>query len=188
MIRNFSLIVVLTCILALPAQLAAESVKNNKSSQKNISSKGPVDPKIFDKSQFKDAPTEITSDSLSLDSKERVFRYSGHVKVVHGDMILTSDELEGIYNEQNKIDKLIAKKNVTILKGDNIKATGGRAEYYASAEVMTLSESPEIEQNGSALTADTIKLFMNDNRSEAIGQVRVKVANVQDSNSVLGKK
>ena len=130
--------------------------------------------------QMSDEPTYIRSDSLSLKSKDRVFVYTGNVNVTQGDMTLISDLVEGKYTEQNKIEQLVAKNNVTITRGEELKARGEQALYNAVAGTVTLTENPEVEQNGSILTADKITIYLADNRSVAEGDVRVKLMKTDD--------
>jgi lipopolysaccharide export system protein LptA len=120
-------------------------------------------------------PTIINSDSLQLNSETRVFTYKGNVHVVQGDMTLTSEELEGRYNQANEIQQLVARNNVHIVKGEKINATSNKAVYTAANEILTLTENPEILQGASVLTADVVKIYLKENRSEAEGQVRVKL-------------
>ena len=124
---------------------------------------------------FGKAPTYIKSDTLTLKANERLFTYSGNVEVKQGDMTLTSEELQGRYDENNKIQELVALNRVTIVKGDNIKANGERAVYTAKTGTVVLTENPELEQEGSVLTADVIRIFLEENRSTAEGDVRVKL-------------
>ena len=132
---------------------------------------------------FGDLPTYIKSDTLTFKSKERNFVYSGNVEVTHGDMILTADSLEGNYSEKNEIQNLTAHKNVTIIKGEQMRATGEQAIYDKASETMVLTDNPELQQNGSVLTADRIRIFMKENRSVAEGQVRVKLIKGEDDQS-----
>ncbi|MFM1846966.1 MAG: lipopolysaccharide transport periplasmic protein LptA [Pseudomonadota bacterium] len=119
-------------------------------------------------------PTFIKSDSLTLKADERVFVYSGNVEVKQGAMTLTCAEIEGRYNEKNQIDTINARKDVVIVKED-IRGTAQKAFFDAASNSITLSENPEIHQNGSILSADSIKIFLNENRSVAEGTVRVKL-------------
>ena len=120
-------------------------------------------------------PTYIKSDTLTLFNQERRFTYSGNVEVTHGDMIMTSDTLEGFYDENNKVLRLIARKNVTITKSPNIRATCEHAIYEAKTSIVTLTENPELQQDESVLTSDVVRIFLNENRSAAEGKVRVKM-------------
>ena len=139
---------------------------------------------VFDQQAYGDdfskLPTKITSDTLSLNAKQRIFIYKGNVTVEQGDMRLISKTLEGSYGEDNRIQKLIAKGDVKITKQD-IEATGQQALYDALAETMTLSDNPELKQGESILTADKIRVFLRENRSQAEGAVRVTLVKNKDS-------
>ena len=129
----------------------------------------------FTSPDFNKAPTFISSQALTLQTQARLFTYSGGVEVKHGDMTLTAEKLEGTYDENNKIQRLTASNNVVILKGSDIRATSNSAIYEATNEIVTLTQNPELTQNGSLLSADKITLFLKEDRSEASGQVRVKL-------------
>ncbi len=125
--------------------------------------------------EFGKLPTFVKSDTLTLKGTERVFAYQGNVEVQQGDMILTAAEVEGSYDENNRIKNLTAKENVVIIKGEGIRASGERAIFDNEAQIVTLTENPELQQDGSVLTADVIKVFLAENRSAAEGNVRVKL-------------
>lgn len=129
----------------------------------------------FDKSNFRKAPTNITSDTLTVQSDKHIFIYTGNVVVTQADMKLTCDNLEGHYSDQNQIEVLIATKNVVLTKGDTIKATSQRGVYTAKDAIVTMTENPALEQNGSTLASDLIKIYLNENRSEAQGKVKVNL-------------
>ena len=95
--------------------------------------------------------------------------------MIHTDLNLKCDLLQVIYNEDNQIEELIALKNVFITKGDTIRARGERAVYEQADESLTLTENPELQQDGSVLTADRIRIFLAEDRSVAEGEVRVKL-------------
>ncbi len=120
-------------------------------------------------------PIFISANSLLLRSKERLFSYSGNVVITQGDVTITCESLDGSYSETNKIEKLNAKKNVRLKKGTSMNGRSNLAEYQAATRVLVLKENPELEQNGSTLAADIIKVFLDENRSVAEGQVRVKM-------------
>lgn len=129
---------------------------------------------------FNKEQTEITSDSLTLKAKKRLFVYTGNVHVTQGDLTITSDLLEGAYDINNKIQKLVAKKNVKITKGEGIKANSEKAVYVNKTETLELTENPSIDQDGSLLTADLIRIFLKEDRSEAEGTVRVRLKDSTD--------
>lgn len=129
---------------------------------------------------FSKAPTFIKSKSLVLHSESRKFEYLGNVEVKQGNMLMTCDTLEGFYDESNQIQKLNAKRNVVITKGEGIRATSEKAVYLREDETLTLTESPELLQEESVLTADVVRIFLKEDRSVAEGQVRVKLVQSKD--------
>lgn len=162
------------------APLAAQSAPVPQSTSQSDSASSAGGGSLLDTSKLADGdfgklPTYVKSDSLILKSAERTFVYSGNVEVRQGDMILTSTTLEGKYAENNQIEQLLAQTNVIVTKGEAIRATGEKAIYDAATATVTLTENPELQQEGSILTADVIKIFLNENRSSAEGSVRVKL-------------
>ncbi|MBX7137804.1 MAG: LptA/OstA family protein [Oligoflexia bacterium] len=132
-------------------------------------------------------PTYINSDSLSLNTKDRVFEYKGHVDVTHEEMNMKSDTLQGFYDDKNQIQKMIASTNVLITKAD-IKASSQHAIYERASDTVTLTENPQLEQNGSILSADLIRIFLADNRSVAEGTVRVTLAEKKADDGAEGPR
>jgi|GEM_PF-3868742 len=131
---------------------------------------------------FAKLPTYVKADTLTLKTEERVFNYTGNVEVKQGDMTLTSNSLEGKYNEHNQIQSLRAQGNVVITKGENIRATSELAVYDATKDIITLTESPELQHDDTILTADAVKIFLKENRSTAEGTVRVKMVKKEGRN------
>jgi lipopolysaccharide export system protein LptA len=121
---------------------------------------------------FGKLPTNITSDTLTLNAKTRVFTYKGNVVVTQGDMTLTSKIVEGNYNDQNQIQKIVARGDVVITKQE-IQATSQLASYDAVSSIVTLTDNPQLQQGESVLIADRIKVYLNEDRSQAEGNVRV---------------
>lgn len=127
------------------------------------------------KIDLKKDPTYINSDSLTLTAKEREFIYEGHVVVKNNDMELKADKITGYYTKDNKLDKLVAVGNVVMTKGTTMRARSQEATYDAVKKIVTLSKNPELEKDKSLLMADEIKVYIEEERSTAIGQVRVKL-------------
>ncbi len=136
---------------------------------------------------FDKLPTSVSSNALTLKAKEKIFEYTGNVEVIHGDLTLKADTLEGTYDDKSQIQKMTAKSNVLITKGPAIKATSQKAIYDKKSDTLTLTENPQLEQNGNILSADLIRLFIKEERSVAEGTVRVKVANSDAINTTAGK-
>jgi lipopolysaccharide transport protein LptA len=165
-------------LLALAAAPALAQDQASGSSIDKLSSNSLFDQKLQDDS-FGKAPTHIKSESLSINAKDRIFTNRGNVEVTLGDMTLTAKTIEGLYTEQNQINKLVAKGDVVIVKQD-IRATAQQAIYDAPSAIVTLTDNPQLQQKESILIADRIKVFLKENRSQAEGSVRVTVVNDKD--------
>jgi lipopolysaccharide export system protein LptA len=176
MVKNIILLiqgtVLVSCIAlrvhSLPA-LAEETAQPGATSL--------LDQSAFDTS-FSKLPTNISADTLTLNAKSRVFTYKGNVTVTQGDLTLVAKVLEGNYTDKNQIQKLVARGDVAITKQD-IQATSQQAFYDARDATITLTDNPQLQQGESMLTADRIKVFLNENRSQAEGSVRVTMVQNQ---------
>lgn len=131
----------------------------------------------------KDLPLYVKSDSLSLDAKGRVFTYSGNVEIVRGDVKITCDSMRGTYSEDSKLEKILCKDNVVITRAQDMRANANRAEYDVPKSIVVLTEGPELARDGNVLSADKITIYVDEDRSEAEGSVRVKVIKAETTNS-----
>ena len=130
---------------------------------------------IVDSKGAKDAPVYVTSDSLELDAKSRVFNYRGNVEVTQAEMKMTCDVMRGEYDKANELKTIVCNDNVVITNGPDTRATSSRATFFVPQSRIELTEAPELVKNGSVLAADKILIFVREDRSEAQGNVRVKV-------------
>lgn len=129
----------------------------------------------FDSSQ----PLYINSNSLELDAEGHIFTYRGDVKISQGEMLITAEKVVGTYDDNNQMDEVVCEKNVVISKGDNLRAAAQKGVYRVKESVVILTEGPEVFNKGNILTADVIRVFLNEDRSEAEGNVRVKVVQTE---------
>jgi len=120
-------------------------------------------------------PTYIDAKSLTLKSKERKFFYNGGVIVKKGEMTMTCDSMDGNYTEKNELDVVTGRKNVVIIRGDAMRATGDKAVYDAKTAIITLTGNPEVTEGESQLLADVVKIYVNEDKSEAEGNVKMKL-------------
>lgn len=122
-----------------------------------------------------DSPVYIKSDTLDLNSKSRIFSYRGNVEVKRDDLTITAKVVDGYYTGDNKIEKMVAKENVVITRGEGLRSVSNRAIYKVDANIIELTEKPELFKDGSVLAADKITIYVKEDRSEAEGNVRVRV-------------
>jgi lipopolysaccharide export system protein LptA len=133
-----------------------------------------------------DQPLYIKSASLTLEAKQRVFIYKGNVEVTKGDLLITSDTMVGHYDEQNRMEKVECEGNVVITRGEELRASSNRAVYMVKDGTVELTEAPELSHHGSALSADRVMIYVNEDRSEAFGEVRVKVIQTGEKSDLIG--
>ncbi|MGD9817596.1 MAG: LptA/OstA family protein [Desulfomonilaceae bacterium] len=138
-----------------------------------------------------DQPINITSKRFSAKNVPggKEVNFESTVKVQQGDLILTCDRLTILYDEKqgsnngtNPVKKLpkelqtasgiksiIASGAVKIVQNDRM-ATAGKAVFDNLKRTITLSEGPpRLWQGPDALTAQTIIIYLDENRSELIG-------------------
>jgi lipopolysaccharide export system protein LptA len=161
----------LAALLWFGAPSIAQNSDSSPSSLSSLNTKGLLGDSA-DTKDFGKLPTNITSDTLTLNAKTRIFTYKGNVTVTQGDMTLVSKVVDGSYSEKNEIQKIVARGDVVITKAE-IKATSQLATYDAVAGIITLTENPQLQQGESVLIADRIKVYVQENRSQAEGNVRV---------------
>ena len=137
------------------------------------------------KGEVSDEPVFIKSKTLSLNAKKRVFSYNDDVEVTQGDMIVTADAVIGTYDKDNQLKSLVCDDNVVITKGLDLRASAERARYDVKRGVVELTEAPELYRQGNVLTADKITVYVNEDRSEAEGEVRVKVLQPEQNAAAL---
>lgn len=95
-------------------------------------------------SKFKPAPIEVTSDTMVFDMEAKRCDYTGNVKVVDDQFILTADEISAFLDEDFQIETIDATGHVVINHGGNKEATGGTAQYDAVKNVATLLDNPKL--------------------------------------------
>jgi lipopolysaccharide transport protein LptA len=176
----------LLLLLSSSAGAAAEgdSASGDSSAKtESASIKGFLTPGAGDKK----APVYIKSDSLSLDSKARVFTYKGNVEIRRSDLTITADTVVGKYDEKNELQIVVCQGNVVVTRGETLRTIANKAVYRVSAATIVLTESPELMREGNILAADRITVYVDEDRSEADGNVRVKVVNAEDAGKSKSK-
>lgn len=133
------------------------------------------------------SPVYIKSETLTLDTKSRTFTYEGGVEMWQDDLSVTGEKVIGHYDENNKIQTITCQRNVVITRGATLRASSEFALYNVETGVIELTEAPELLNNGNALTADKVVIYLNEDRSEAQGNVRVKVIRPETSEDISGE-
>lgn len=146
-------------------------------------------------------PTKITADSLTYASKGASVVFTGNVRVKRPDIEILADKLTA-YLEQagegggknplaekgGEIKRIEAVGGVRILQQGRT-ATSDRAVFDMAAQVLTLTGDPVVSEGKNYIKGETIRLFLEDNRSEVVGgKQKVEAVFFTDDEGLAGKE
>ncbi len=137
-----------------------------------------------------DQPIDITSTKFTArnipNGKEATFE--GNVKVNQGDVTLSCDQLVLVYDEKvgastgegrskklakklenvSQIKSITASGNVKIVQNERM-AVAGKALYDNAKRTITLTEGPRLWQGADVMVANTIIIYLDENRVDSLG-------------------
>ena len=137
-----------------------------------------------------DQPIDITSTKFTArnipNGKEATFE--GNVKVNQGDVTLSCDQLVLVYDEKagartgegrvkklskklenvSQIKSITASGNVKIVQNERM-AVAGKALYDNAKRTITLTEGPRLWQGADVMVANTIIIYLDENRVDSQG-------------------
>jgi lipopolysaccharide export system protein LptA len=129
-------------------------------------------------------PIHITSDKLVTDNAKRSAKFSGHVKAVQGDTVITCDQLTIFFKagsntaskiSNNDIERLLAEGHVRI-EFDNKVAVSNQAVYIIAERKLILSgPGSKVISGQDEISGSKITFFRDDGRVmlESDGRNRV---------------
>ncbi len=132
-------------------------------------------------------PVYIKSNTLEVDAIKRVFNYKGAVEIIRGDIQITAEKVTGSYDEKQQLKKIVCEEQVVLTRANGERASANKAVYDVPGEIIRLTEGPELLKGGSILSADLVKIYVAEEKSEAEGNVRVKVIQVPGNNKEVYK-
>ena len=117
------------------------------------------------------APTIITSESLTADNKAKTALFTGSVVAKKADTTIYTDRMLVYYSEGgsgSNIDKMEADGNVKLVRGDRV-VTSGKMVYYAGTdktdERAIFTESPRAAEGKNVVIGTKMTYYMKDDRS-----------------------
>ncbi len=120
-------------------------------------------------------PITIESDQASFDKKAGVMIYSGHVVVRRGKMVISSEELKGFLDEEQKqLSRMVAEGGVRVVKEDKT-LEAQKATYYRNPgeeERLELEGKPVIHLKENSINADKMVYNLIHDKFEAEGHVK----------------
>lgn len=118
--------------------------------------------------------TEVTSNSFRLDLSKKLGTFSGSVAVKDPSFDLTSDELVVYFNEDNKLQRLVARGNVKIKQASGRSAEAREAEYVVAEKKIKLTGDPVVNQGENRVTGTVITIYPESDRMDVDGRSKVQ--------------
>ncbi len=124
-----------------------------------------------------DEPISIESDELEAEMAEgkKAFIFKRNVRVVQGDMVLMTDELEAFYPKgSNDPDRLVARGNVVMEQEEN-KLVCDEAVYDRNADQLICTGNAVMTSGADSLSGDKIEFGIESGAVKVFGAVQVNV-------------
>ncbi len=115
-------------------------------------------------------PVQITSKKMVVNNQEKVMTFEGEVKVVKGDLTMTSNRVKVYFKNKSsslnrqEISLIEAEGNVHLTRG-NREAKADKAEYRQEEETIVLTGSPEGWDNQYKVSGSKMTIFLKQDRS-----------------------
>lgn len=109
-------------------------------------------------------PIVITSSTLSADSGANKAVFEGSVVAKTDEMTLYSDRMSVFYSEDGDIEKIDARGNIKLLKGQRV-LTSRSAIYLASEGKITFTGEPMAVEGNNIITGSEIVYLIDEDRS-----------------------
>lgn len=118
--------------------------------------------------------TEVTSNSFRLDLGKKLGTFSGNVAVKDANFDLTSEELVVYFDENNKMQRLVARGTVKIKQGSGRTAEAREAEYTVADKKIKLTGDPVVNQGANRVTGTVISIYPDSDRMDVDGRSKVQ--------------
>jgi lipopolysaccharide export system protein LptA len=124
----------------------------------------PVSAQCEPASELIKGPIVITSSTLSADSGANKAVFEGSVVAKTDEMTLYSDRMTVFYSEEGDIEKIDARGNIKLLKGQRV-LTSKRALYLAQEGKITFTGEPMAVEGNNIITGSEIVYLIDEDRS-----------------------
>jgi len=113
---------------------------------------------------------EIEANEMIFDYDHGELRYSGDVKVVHGDVRLRADRMVLKFNpgRVKALNLLEAIGNVEVLRGEE-RAVGDHATYDPERRIITLTGKASLGSGGNSIGGESVVVYLSERRAEVKG-------------------
>ncbi|NJK90582.1 MAG: hypothetical protein HC904_01380 [Blastochloris sp.] len=118
--------------------------------------------------------TEVTSNSFRLDLSKKLGTFTGSVLVKDPNFDLSSDELVVYFDDDNKLQRLVARGNVKIKQASGRAAEAREAEYVVTEKKIKLTGDPVVNQGQNRVTGTVITIYPESDRMDVDGRSKVQ--------------
>jgi lipopolysaccharide export system protein LptA len=115
-------------------------------------------------------PIAVSADTLEVDYRARLLKYTGNVVVTQGDMRLSSNSLTVTLDDAaaDRVKEVVADGQVRLSQGERW-ASGGHAVFDEARNTVVLSDNAELHDGPNEVKGDRVKVFLNEQRSVVEG-------------------
>lgn len=121
--------------------------------------------------EYKESPITITSQKVDFDNQKQEAIYSGKVKVVKGDIILTADTIRVLFRRKDQGVKLIQADGQVRIWWKDRYAEAEKGVYDDKSQTLTLTGFPKTWQNENMVKGDKISYDLVEDRIVVEGGV-----------------
>lgn len=122
-----------------------------------------------EKTEKKQIPIVIESDTLNYSKKDNLLIYKGNVVVKKEDFVLHSDMLKILLDQKGDINRIIAIGHVHFKKGDRT-GKSDKAEYFKDKNYIILTGNAQLQQNNNIIEGEKIIYYLDTEKAEVVGQ------------------
>lgn len=117
-------------------------------------------------------PVEVTADNLEVDQTTGQATFSGNVLVTQGEMKLSADKVQVIYDQEaRKIARMDATGNVLLVSGLDA-AEAQNAEYTVDSGTIVMTGNVLLNQGPSTIAGERMVVDLTTGAAQMSGRVR----------------
>jgi lipopolysaccharide transport protein LptA len=131
-------------------------------------------------------PIIITAEQLDSDNNAKFAEFSGNVKAIQADFVITSDKLRIYYkgellntekkgNDEETLKKIVATGNVKITSDQYIAKTEKLEYDTASMTIILTGENSTVINGKNSITGSKIILYQKDRRVKVLGSKNKRI-------------
>ncbi len=125
-----------------------------------------------DSEEDRDAPVEVTSESLNVNQDDNTAVFEGDVVIAQGALRLSAPRVLVVYlDDRSGIERLEASGGVTLVSGEDA-AEAARADYNITTGMIELRGDVLLVQGESAITGDEMLVDTGAGTARVTGSVR----------------